>query len=114
MGNLLGDYGEYIALNNYNLKKAPSGADGYDALTVDGLKVQVKANHSSSTIGFRGEADLLLVLKIESNAEWREIYFGPFKTVKEKANYSKRDNKHTIPVAKLQELSKSGKSFSKT
>ena len=23
MGNLLGDYGEYIALANYNLKKAP-------------------------------------------------------------------------------------------
>ena len=51
MGNLLGDYGEYIALSNYNLKKAPGGADGYDAVTADGLKVQIKANHSSSTIG---------------------------------------------------------------
>jgi len=30
MGNLLGDYGEYIALANYNLKKARGGADGYD------------------------------------------------------------------------------------
>ncbi len=104
MGNLLGDYGEYIALSNYNLKKAPGGADGYDAITADGLKVQIKANHSSSTIGFRGEADLLLVLKIESNAEWRELYYGPFKPVKEKATYSKRDNKHMIPVAKLQDL----------
>jgi len=46
MGNLLGDYGEYIALSNYNLKQAPSGADGYDAITAEGLKVQVKANHS--------------------------------------------------------------------
>ena len=33
MGNLLGDYGEYIALSNYNLTKAPGGADGYDAMT---------------------------------------------------------------------------------
>ena len=104
MGNLLGDYGEYIALSNYNLKKAPGGADGYDAVTADGLKVQIKANHSSSTIGFRGEADLLLVLKVESNAEWRELYYGPFKPVKEKAAYSKRDNKHMIPIAKLQDL----------
>jgi hypothetical protein len=104
MGNPLGDYGEYIALSNYNLKKAPGGADGYDAVTADGLKVQIKANHSSSTIGFRGEADLLLVLKVESNAEWRELYYGPFKPVKEKATYSKRDNKHVIPVAKLQDL----------
>jgi len=38
MGNLLGDYGEYIALSNYNLKKAPGGADGYDAVTANGLK----------------------------------------------------------------------------
>jgi len=29
-----------------------------------------------STIGFRGEADLLLVLKVESKAEWRELHFG--------------------------------------
>jgi hypothetical protein len=106
MGNLLGDYGEYIALSNYNLKKAARGADGYDAVTADGLRVQIKANHSSSTIGFRGEADLLLVLKIESNAEWRELYYGPFRPVKEKATYSKRDNKFMIPVAKLQALAK--------
>ena len=106
MGNLLGDYGEFVALSNYNLKKAPAGADGYDAITAEGLKVQVKANHSSSTIGFRGEADLLLVLKIESSAEWKELYYGPFKPVKDKASYSKRDNKYMIPIAKLQELAK--------
>jgi len=106
MGNLLGDYGEYIALSNYNLKKAPGGADGYDAATADGMKVQIKANHSSATIGFRGEADLLLVLKIESNAEWREMYYGPFKPVKEKATYSKRDNKYMIQITKLGEIAK--------
>jgi hypothetical protein len=106
MGNLLGDYGEYIALTNYNLKKASGGADGYDALTTDGLKVQVKANHSSSTIGFRGDADLLLVLKVESDGDWRELYYGSFKSVKEKAKYSKRDNKYMIPIAKLHDLAK--------
>jgi hypothetical protein len=104
MGNLLGDYGEYVALANYNLNKAPGGADGYDATTTEGLKVQIKANHSSSTIGFRGEADLLLVLKVENNAEWKELYYGPFKPVKDKATYSKRDNKYMIPVTRLQEL----------
>jgi uncharacterized protein DUF6998 len=106
MGNLLGDYGEYIALANYNLKKAPGGADGYDAVNAEGLKVQIKANHSSSTIGFRGDADLLLVLKIESNADWKELYYGPFKPVREKATYSKRDNKYMIPTARLQQLQK--------
>ena len=73
MGNLLGDYGEYVAIAHYNLKKAQGGAGGYDATTHEGLKVQIKTNHSSTTIGFRGEADLLLVLKVESNAEWKEL-----------------------------------------
>jgi len=70
------------------------------------LKVQIKANHSSSTIGFWGEADLLLVLKVESNANWRELYYAPYKQGKEKATYAKRDNKHMIPIAKLQDLAK--------
>jgi len=87
-------------------KKGPSGADGYDAITSEGLKVQIKANHSSSTIGFRGEADLLLVLKIESSAEWKEVYYGPFKPIKDQASYSKRDNKYTIPIAKFQGMAK--------
>lgn len=106
MGNLLGDYGEYIALANYALTKAPGGAAGYDALTADGRKVQIKANYASSTIGFRGEADLLLVLKVESTGAWTELYYGSFQPVKEMANYSQRDNKYMIPVAKLQELRK--------
>ncbi len=41
MGNLLGDYGEYICTNKYNLTKAPRGSDGYDAFTQDGKKVQI-------------------------------------------------------------------------
>ena len=64
MGNLLGDYGEYMCVGMYNLTKAPAGASGYDAVTQDGSTVQIKANHSSSTIGFRGTADLLLVVKV--------------------------------------------------
>jgi len=75
-------------------------------MTADGMKVQIKANHSSATIGFRGEADLLLVLRVESNAEWRELYYGPFKPVKEKAIYSKRDNKYMIQITKLGEIAK--------
>ena len=49
---------------------------------------------------------MLLVLKVESNAEWRELYYGPFKPVKEKATYSKRDNEYMIPVVKLKEISR--------
>ena len=105
MGNLLGDYGEFIAREQYGLAKAPSGAEGYDAKTKDGRTVQVKTNHSSSTIGFRGEADLMLVLKVEDDGKWQEIYYGRFDPVLKSSSYSKRDNKHMITISKLRELS---------
>jgi hypothetical protein len=91
LGNLLGDYGEYVAIQHYGLKKAPA----------EGQKVQIKANHSASTIGFRGEADLLLVIKVEPDGGWTETYYGPFATVKALARYSARDNKHMVAVKHL-------------
>src|SRR5438309_1433876 len=98
MGNLLGDYGEFIALNYYGLTRAPSRSNGYDALTADGKKVQVKTNYSSSTIGIRGDADLLLVLKVQSNGEWTQVYFGPLAPIMKVSRYSKRDNKYMISM----------------
>lgn len=105
LGNLLGDYGEFVAIKHYGLNKAPAGSNGYDATTSDGKTVQIKANHAATTIGFRGEADLLLVIKVEPDGQWTECYYGPFTAVKEKARYSARDNKHMIPVRQLQSLS---------
>jgi hypothetical protein len=53
LGNLLGDFGELVAIDHYGLKKAPRGSDGYDAITPDGKKVQIKTNYAASQIGFR-------------------------------------------------------------
>ena len=104
LGNLLGDYGEFVAIKHYGLTKAPAGSNGFDAKTPDGKTVQIKANHAASTIGFRGEADLLLVIKVEPDGRWTECYYGPFAAVKERARYSARDNKHMVLVRHLQGL----------
>ena len=104
LGNLLGDYGEFVAVNNYGLKKANAVAAGHDAITPDGKTVQVKASHAAQQIGFRGEADLMLVLKVGMNGDWEELYFGDFSKVKAIARYSARDNKYMVPVSKLKTL----------
>ena len=83
------------------MTKAPRSADGYDALTSDGKKVQIKTNYASSQIGFRGEADLMLVIKVHETGEWEEVYYGDFNKVKELSRYSARDNKHMITISKL-------------
>ena len=104
MGNLLGDYGEYICTKKYNLPKAPRGSDGYDAFTQDGKTVQIKTNHAASMIGYRGDADLMLVIHVTNDGEFSEIYFGDFSLVKNESNFSRRDNKHTITISKLRRL----------
>jgi hypothetical protein len=101
LGNLLGDYGEFVAIEAYGLNKAPGGSNGFDATTHEGQTVQIKANHAASQIGFRGEADLLLVLKVETNGQWNEVYYGSFAKAKELARYSPRDNKHMVAVRHL-------------
>ncbi len=106
LGNLLGDYGEFIAINHYHLIQAPRGSEGFDATTKDGKTVQVKTNHAANMIGYRGEADKMLVIHVQSNGDWEELYYGDFKPVKDASNFSKRDNKFTIPILKLKKIAK--------
>jgi len=109
LGNLLGDFGEFIAETHYGLTKALAVANGYDATTKDGRTVQVKTNHAANQIGFRGEAELLLVIHVLITGDWEEVYFGPFKPVLEASRYSARDNKNMIAISKLRALASSQK-----
>ena len=107
LGNLLGDYGEFLAIDHYGLTKAGAGSSGYDAITPDGKTVQIKTNHASQTIGIRGVADLLLVLKVQADGTWEELFYGDFQSVIAIANWSKRDSKHSVPVRSLKRISES-------
>lgn len=104
LGNLLGDFGELVATDRYQLHKAAAGSGDFDAKTADGRSVQIKTNFAASQIGFRGNADLLLVIGVNEDGSWEEIYFGPFASVKGLARYSSRDNKSMIAVSKLKAL----------
>ena len=93
-----------MCIEHYNLTKAPAGADGYDASTTEGKTLQIKTNHAASSIGFRGEADLMLVIHVRSGGEFEELYYGDFQTVKDSSSYSARDNKQSISISKLKKL----------
>ena len=107
MGNLLGDYGEFYCIESYGLTKAPPGSAGFDAIMPDGRTVQIKTNHASKTIGFRGNADLMLAVYVSEVGEVEQIYFGKFDKVAEASKYSARDNKRSITVTKLRKLAES-------
>jgi len=103
LGNMLGDFGELLAIRHYRLEKAPSGARGYDAKRSDDKTVQIKAVYAASQIGFRGLADYLLVIKVASDGSWEELYYGELSVVLPWTKYSKRDNKQVITVEKLKQ-----------
>jgi hypothetical protein len=104
LGNLLGDFGELMAIESYGLTKAPPGSDGHDATLPDGRTVQIKANFAASQIGFRGVADLLLVLSVNHDGSWSELYFGPFAPVLAASRRSERDNKNAISLSRLKQI----------
>jgi hypothetical protein len=90
------------------LATSTTGANGYDAISVEGKRVQVKANYAATQIGFRGEADMLLCLKIDLTGDWTEIYYGDFGLVKKAARYLARDNKHMVAITALLKIAKAG------
>tara|TARA_B110001454_G_C12623606_1_gene393885 strand:+ start:66 stop:917 length:852 start_codon:yes stop_codon:yes gene_type:complete len=110
--NLIGDYGEYVAINTekYRLKKAPTGQDKYDAVYKDGLykgkTVQIKTSHKTKSINFSGGADHLLVIKLDDNAEWKELYWGRLDTIKKRAYFSKKTKKYSINLSMVKKIAK--------
>ena len=110
LGNLLGDYGECQAIPMYNLTKAKAGTHSYDALTIDGKTVQIKANHAAKQVGFRGNSDLMLVLSVDEKGIISELYYGPFDLVLKHSYKSGRDNKRIVTVSKLRKLQEEVKS----
>ena len=101
--NWLGDFGELVTIDHYQLEKAPSGSKGFDAHTKEGKTVQIKATHHKM-IGFRDKADLMLVIHVDENGNWSEVYFGDFETVEKNSTSSTRDNKRMIGISKLRRL----------
>lgn len=106
LGNLPGDFGELVAIEHYGLTKGPRGADGYDERTAEGQTVQIKTNYAASQIGFRGDADLMLVIGVKDDGNWDELYYSAFQAVKSQSRYSERDNKHMIAISKLRQIKK--------
>ena len=46
----------------------------------------------------------MLVIHVDDNGNWSEVYFGDFETVEKNSYFSKTDKKRTIPISKLRRL----------
>ena len=80
-GNLVGDIGEAIAAQLFNLRLVSSNSTAIDALTSDGRSVQIKATGTNRGPAFRLtelRADHLIFLKFDfENLLGEVVYNGP-------------------------------------
>ncbi len=78
-GHLVGSLGECLAAYHYGLELLPASSPGADAVA-NGVKVEIKATQGSR-IGLRSCPEHLLVIKLNRNGGFTEIYNGPGRPV---------------------------------
>lgn len=74
-GHMVGSMGECLAAYYYDLELLPASSEGRDALAC-GRNVEIKATQGDS-IGLRSCPQHLLVLKLDRQGGFNEIYNGP-------------------------------------
>lgn len=102
--NLLGDYGEYIAINEFELSQAEISTKGYDAINKKGQTVQIKTiRDTTRSIKFKKGADHLLVIQIKNNGDFQKIYYGNFKKIID-VSVPTKFGEHTVGTSKLKKI----------
>ena len=79
-GHMVGSLGECLVADAYDLELMPPSNEGFDALTKNGKKVEIKATQSKS-VSFRSCPEHTIIIKINKNGTFTEYYNGPGKTI---------------------------------
>jgi hypothetical protein len=86
-GHLVGSLGEAAGEAAFEVKLEPTGNAGYDAVSADGRKVEIKATYGNGAVAIRPTshdcADALIVLRLsrrsdETHETHETVYNGPF------------------------------------
>lgn len=106
-GHIVGSIGEVLAAHYYGLKLKPASEPIHDAETSDGRFVQIKATQGSKQIALRKKPDYLIVLKIERDGSFTEVYNGPGNAPWGKAGKKQSNGQRPISLRKLKDLMRS-------
>ena len=75
-GHMVGSLGECLVADAYNLELMPPSNEGYDAITKNGKKVEIKATQSKS-VAFRSCPEHAIIIKINKDGTFVECFNGP-------------------------------------
>ena len=102
-GILLGNLGEVYAAEKYGLKLLPEASKTHDGITTAGKYVQIKVTQGKQ-IGLYEEPDCLLVLQVQRDGTFTEVYYGSGKAPWEHAGKQQKNGQRYISIARLIEL----------
>ena len=104
--NPVADFGEHIACEVLELKKAPMNARGYDAIGKDGKRYEVKSRrhtieNSTSQMGMirdlnKKQFHFLVVVLFAEDFALKEVWRVPHAVVEKYAKYKKYSNAHVL------------------
>ena len=75
-GHMVGSLGECLVADRYDLELMPPSNKGYDAVTKDGKKVEIKATQAK-TIAFRNYPEHTILIRIMKDGTFEECFNGP-------------------------------------
>lgn len=104
-GHMVGSLGEALAEFHYGLKLTPPSTPGCDAFK-DGKRIEIKATQGNR-VAFRSEPDYVLVLRLEKDGSFEEIYNGLGKRVWAQVAHKPRpsNGQYQISLSALRKLS---------
>jgi hypothetical protein len=106
-GRLVGDIGEVIAEEHFQIKLHEKVKAYYDAVTTyePELNVQIKATFKDQ-LTYTHNPDYFIGIKLHKNGDYDIVYNGPGKYIHEAFQHRKGIGKQLLsfPVTKLQEL----------
>ena len=102
-GHLVGSIGEVIAKHRYGLTLARASEEGYDAISDDNFRVEIKITQGKG-VGLRSSPERLLVFYLTSEGEVTEVFNGPGSLVWDACGSLQKNGQRRITLTKLKAL----------
>lgn len=104
-GHLVGSLGECLVADAYELELMPPSNKGYDAVTKEGKKVEIKATQTEK-VAFRRCPEHAIIIQIEKSGRFKECFNGPGELIWEQFDDRSlpSNGQYQIAISKLKKL----------
>lgn len=106
-GHMVGSIGECWVADAYDLDLMPPSHKGYDAISKNGVKVEIKTTQAER-VSFRSCPEHAIVIKINKNGTFKDYFNGPGHIIWDTFTNKKMpsNGQHQISLKQIQSLNK--------